>query len=214
MVVSATLAAVTAAAQLPGREQPPWGGGAGHEYDRGEAGPVGDGTATAAVGRPWRNRQQRLDQCPQLVRHKIISEGCHRLDPDKPIPGSETTSKDGPRPARQAIPQPRQPRPVGPRPSCHYRAMSTSPEGSPRDTYGQHTSARDLGRSFSWLAAGLLGLPTMGDGGGFATAGDAALGQDVRDVDASVRALMHSVSAIWGLVRPRQPARGPRVRDR
>jgi hypothetical protein len=81
-----------AAAKLPGREQPPWGGGAGHEHDRGEAGPVGDGTATAAVGRPWRNRQQRLDQCPQLVRHKVISEGCHRPDPGKPIPGSETTS--------------------------------------------------------------------------------------------------------------------------
>jgi hypothetical protein len=39
-----------------------------------------------------RNRQQRLDQCPQLVRHKIISEGCHGRILANRHHRSETTS--------------------------------------------------------------------------------------------------------------------------
>jgi hypothetical protein len=39
-----------AAAKLTGGKQPPRGRGAGHVHDRGEAGPVGDGTAPAPYG--------------------------------------------------------------------------------------------------------------------------------------------------------------------
>src|SRR5215217_5429540 len=40
-----------AAAELPGGQQAPGGGGAGHEHDRGEAVAIGDGAMPAAVGR-------------------------------------------------------------------------------------------------------------------------------------------------------------------
>jgi hypothetical protein len=66
-----------AAAEFAGREQPPGRGGAGHEHDRSEAGPVGNGTVSAAVRGTGRGRQQGLDQRPQLVGHKVISKGRH-----------------------------------------------------------------------------------------------------------------------------------------
>jgi hypothetical protein len=56
-----------AAAQFFGWQQPPWGGGARHIDDRGEAVAVGDGAVPAALGWPGREWQQRLDQPPQLV---------------------------------------------------------------------------------------------------------------------------------------------------
>jgi hypothetical protein len=66
-----------AAAKLWCRQQPPRGGGAGQVHDRGEAVAVGDGTVPAAVRWAWWGRQQGRDQRPQLVRHEVISQGCH-----------------------------------------------------------------------------------------------------------------------------------------
>src|SRR5829696_1090382 len=82
-----------AAAQLAGGQQPPRGRGAGHVHDRGQTRPVGDGAVPAAIGWARRGRQQGLDDRPQLVRHEVISKGCHGPGSCQTNPkGSETTS--------------------------------------------------------------------------------------------------------------------------
>jgi hypothetical protein len=58
-------------------EQPPRGGGAGHEHDRGEAVAVGDGAVSAAVWRARRDRRQGRHQPPQLVGYELVNEGRH-----------------------------------------------------------------------------------------------------------------------------------------
>jgi hypothetical protein len=77
-----------AAAQLAGGQQPPRSRSAGHEDDRGQAGPIRDGAVPAAVRRPWRRRQQGLDQLPQLVRYQVVSKARHG-------PGSCQTNPKG-----------------------------------------------------------------------------------------------------------------------
>jgi hypothetical protein len=75
-----------AAAKLAGGQQPPRDRGPGHEHDRSQAGPIRDGAVPVTVGRPRRDRQQGLDQRPQLVRHQLISEGVMARDPARPTP--------------------------------------------------------------------------------------------------------------------------------
>ena len=60
-----------------------------HEDDRGEAVAVGDGPVPAAVGRPGRSGQQRLNDRPQLVRHKIVNEGRHGRSLPCPAEGAK-----------------------------------------------------------------------------------------------------------------------------
>jgi hypothetical protein len=66
-----------AAAKLAGGQQPPGGGSAGHVHDRSEAGPVGDGTAPAAIGRARWGWQQGRHQRPQLIGHEVVNEDGH-----------------------------------------------------------------------------------------------------------------------------------------
>jgi hypothetical protein len=66
-----------AAAELAHRQQRPRGRGAGHEHDRGHAGPIrhGAGRATAGVG-GW-GWQQRLDALPQRVGQELVGQSGH-----------------------------------------------------------------------------------------------------------------------------------------
>src|SRR5829696_2196229 len=66
-----------AAAELAHRQQRPRGGGAGHEDDRGHAGPVGHGAGCAAAGVGWRRRQQGLEALPELVGQQAVGQGGH-----------------------------------------------------------------------------------------------------------------------------------------
>ena len=65
--------------QAPGRAAAATGGGAGHVDDRGQAVAVRNHTVPAAVGRPGRGWQQRLDDRPQPVRHQVVNENRHRV---------------------------------------------------------------------------------------------------------------------------------------
>jgi hypothetical protein len=65
------------AAELLGRQQVPWGGGAGHEHDRGQAVAVGDGAAPAAVGWAGWRWQQWFDDRPQVVGGELVDEAGH-----------------------------------------------------------------------------------------------------------------------------------------
>jgi hypothetical protein len=65
----------TAAAELTDWEQRPWGGGAGHEQDRGHAGPVRDGSRCTAAGVGWRVATG-LDALPQRVGRQPVGQSC------------------------------------------------------------------------------------------------------------------------------------------
>src|SRR5215217_1554464 len=76
-----------AAAELAGRQQPPGSRGAGHEHDRGQAGPVGDGAVPAAVGRPRRSRQQgRATSAHSSSDTRSSARAVMTPDPARPTP--------------------------------------------------------------------------------------------------------------------------------
>jgi hypothetical protein len=122
------------AAELAGGQQPPGGGGPGHVHDRGQAGPIRDGAVPAAVRWARRDRQQGLDDRPQLVRYEVVSKDRHgpgscQINPK----GSETTSKAGdrspstPRRSGQQIGQP-QSRSAGLPPERYHRRVRSAGE--------------------------------------------------------------------------------------
>jgi hypothetical protein len=56
------------------------GGAAGHEQDRGRAGPIRHGAGRATAGMRGRRRQQGLEALPQLVGQQAVGQGSHGRD--------------------------------------------------------------------------------------------------------------------------------------
>src|SRR5829696_6202762 len=66
-----------AATELGDRQQRPGGGGAGHEQDRGHAGPIRYGAGRAPAGVGGRRWQQGLEALPQRLGQEFVGQGGH-----------------------------------------------------------------------------------------------------------------------------------------